>query len=284
MFVSEAAWRRGRERAMINEPEQKAVVFFSKGREQLIISPSYEGKWSDFAWVVPVPARPKVEILKGAIFHELATLFMPKPRSATLAGKAMLADGHVTVLERKTVGAYDVSVLAATDGKALVKWLAANKYHLPNSALGPINASVKDRWTFVACRVKAPAAAKGLATGTLAPLKLTFPTKSPVYPLKLSSANPKPFMVLVYLILPSRETGKGNEGITVTGMPGSLGTDLVSLPTTLRASRSKYPTLAKLSRDEVKIFFTRRRAAPELCKSDLVWSIQTPGRTVAAKE
>jgi len=286
MFVTEATWRRHRERAMINEPEQKAVVFFSKGQEQLIISPSYEGKWSDFAWVVPVPARPKVEILKGAIFHELATLMMPKPRSAALPGKATMADGHVTVLERKTVGAYDVSVLAATDGKALVKWLAANKYHLPDKAIAPINAYVKDRWTFVACRIKAPAAAKGLATGTLAPLKLTFPAKKPVYPLKLSSVNPKPFMVLVYLLLPLRELGgdagrvsfRGIGGYSVTlPVRGSVPAPPGSQPSRLNAGQSRYATLAKLSHEELRVFYYHFHATPETCNSDLDWTIRPGG-------
>lgn len=102
----EQSWRKHRERSMINEPDQKTVVYFSKGVEQLIISPSYEGPSADFAWVVPVPARPKVEILKGALFHELAKLVEPKPpvgRAAKSAPPHLHAG--VTVLERKTVGA-----------------------------------------------------------------------------------------------------------------------------------------------------------------------------------
>jgi hypothetical protein len=276
MFVSEAAWRQHRERVMINEPEQKAVVFFSKGKEQLIISPSYEGKSSDFAWVVPVPAQPKVEILKGAIFHELAKLTMPAPAAAaraTLEGK--MADGHVTVLERKIVGAYDVAVLAANDAKALMRWLAANKYHLPDKAISPVNAYIKDKWTFVACRIKAPNAAKGLATGTLAPLRFTFTTKKPVYPLRLSSANPKPFTVLVYLIVPSIEVGGGKSEVLIRGVAGSSSVQSSRPRATVPKGQSKFPTLAKLSREEVRVFVRDFYTTPETCTADLDWTFRT---------
>ncbi|MDQ2687517.1 MAG: DUF2330 domain-containing protein, partial [Armatimonadota bacterium] len=58
-----------RERTFITEPAQKAAVIYQNGRERLIISPSYQGPPGDFAWVVPVPSRPQVKILRGALFH-----------------------------------------------------------------------------------------------------------------------------------------------------------------------------------------------------------------------
>lgn len=279
LVIDEDTWKRNRERAMINEPEQKAVVFWSKGKEQLIISPSYEGPSSNFAWVVPVPARPKVEILKGAIFHELAELTTPRPR--TLGdGKAPGAAGAppVTVLERKTVGAYDVSVLAATDGQALMKWLKTNKYHLPDKAVGPIKQYVKNKWTFVACRIKAPKAAKGLATGTLAPIRLTFAAKKPVYPIKLSSANPKTFRLLVHLIVPSREVGQGAYAVPVKGMPVKQWGDKAHLAATLENGQKQYPTLAKLSKDTLKIFTVIRDVAPADCKGDMYYNVSAAKR------
>ena len=68
----EDTWRKQREKSLILEPDQKALIYYSRGREQLVISPNYAGDATDFAWVVPVPSVPKVEILKGAPFHELA--------------------------------------------------------------------------------------------------------------------------------------------------------------------------------------------------------------------
>jgi len=277
MFVpTEQQWREGRERSLINEPEQKAVVFFSKGTEQLIISPSYEGSASNFAWVMPVPSRPKVEILKGAIFHELALLVEPeRPRmKSSLSSKTMSAPG-VTVLERKTVGAYDVSVLSATDGQALVKWLRANKYHLPDKAIEPIKGYVKQGWTFVASRIKVPANAKGLRTGTLAPLRLTFKTKRPVYPMRLSSANPREFIVIIYLVLPTEDLGGKPHSVAVSGVPGSRASQSTRWTATASGypwNRRNYPTLARLYNGEMQVYAEWCAAAPQDCTRDITWS------------
>lgn len=275
-MMDEQTWKQHRERVMINEAEQKAVVFFSKGTEQLIISPSYEGPTSNFAWVIPVPARPKVEILKGALFHELAKLVMPKPqlhksRSDSLSAGA---PGGVTVLERKTVGAYDVSVLQASDPKALMNWLRTNKYHLPEKAVKPMQAYISDRWTFVACRVKVPETAKGLKSGTLAPIRLTFKAENPIYPLRLSSANPKPFDLLVYVILRTSDTGGRKDKLSLAGSPDRPDVSVVTFRRAVVAKGQKsYPTLAKLSSNELQVFMEKTHPSPSQCVRDMVWTL-----------
>ncbi len=106
MLPRRDSWRQERERALINEPSQKAALLYAHGRERLIISPSYEGPPGGFAWVVPVPARPQVQILQGALFHELARIVEPAPRpgsapsfsKAATQGRARAAT--VVVLER----------------------------------------------------------------------------------------------------------------------------------------------------------------------------------------
>lgn len=280
LMVDEATWRARRERALINEPEQKAVVFFSKGTEQLIISPSYEGPSSNFAWVVPVPSRPKVEILEGAIFHELARLVSPPPTAGKFvaADRAALAEvPAVTVLERKTVGSYDVSVLSANDSGALMRWLSNHKYHLPEKARAPVNSYIKQRWTFVACRIKAPGSAKGLKTGTLAPLKLTFKADGPVYPLRISAANPEPFDLLVYLVVPSNEAGRDERYVGLVRPCGIETRVDTRLAATLEAGQDDYPTLAKLSTQDLTVYRVvagwKGKMEPRHCTNDLFWDV-----------
>lgn len=164
-------------------------------------------------------------------------------------------------------------MLQATDPKALVNWLAANKYHLPDKAVGPMRGYVKQGWTFVASRIKIPANAKGLRTGTLAPLRLTFKAAKPIYPLRLSSANPKQFDLLVYLLLPTKPLGGKQGSITITGHP-----DRPSGAATLRRAelaryQKSYPTLAKLTSDEMQVFVERSRPQPSQCSQDLVWTL-----------
>ena len=280
-FPSNREWRQRRERSLINEPDQKALIVFRNGLEDLIISPSYQGDIHDFAWVVPVPDRPKVQVLTGAPFHELARLVEPEPPRRYPSRTSMEAKGAmggVRVLERKTVGDYDVSVLAATDARALTKWLARNDYHLPDRAEEPIRAYVREGWTFVASRIKTPRlqTSEGLQSGTLSPLRLTFAATRPVYPMRLSSVNPAPFRTLVYVALPRLgdsylEWVKGAEGTRQRFRH-------TSLP---EGSRYAYPTLSKLSASGLEVFWSQQTVTPKQCSQDWVWN--GPSRTPIRK-
>lgn len=269
--------------ALITEPEQKAIIFYSNRLEKLIISPKYEGKVESFAWVIPVPAPPNVEIERADIFKELAELVVDWPQSA-LPDIGPSGEKHgLTVLEHKVVGDYDVSVLSSRNAEALTKWLDENGYHLPKEAIAPIQAYVRDRWTFVACKIHDPnpATAEGLRSGTLAPLKLTFRALKPVYPLRLSSVNPEPFGLLVYIIMPS--SPRGMHIVNAAGQPS--GAYVPYSPwrggpyTYLEENqRSRFPTLAKLAPGTLEVYqaamnLRDNKVNPRECKADIVWDI-----------
>src|SRR2546421_4826922 len=61
-------------KADINEPTQKAIIFYDAGREDLLLQVKYEGALEDFGWLIPVPSLPKVT--KGSMqpFYELSQL------------------------------------------------------------------------------------------------------------------------------------------------------------------------------------------------------------------
>jgi len=276
MFVPSAS---DLEKSRITEPQQKAAIYYSNGIEKLIISPSFKGAADKFAWVIPVPARPKVSILDGAIFHELKSLTTPRfPRGSSRKGGApgSAPPDVVQVLERKTVGAYDVSVLKSTDANALTKWLRTNGYRLPEpdpfvrKRIDPVGYYVKNHWTFVACRVKAPGKAQGLRMGELAPIMLSFRSRNIIYPLKLSSLNPADFSLLIYLLLPSSRFSHVGWHFNATDAPKDASEAI--LWTTLPAKQSKHPTLARLSRDKLRVFVLNRRLQPYECNKDITWA------------
>jgi len=264
------------EREHITELDQKAAVFFDGKTEDLVISPSFKGNATEFAWVVPVPAKPNVSIVKGALFHDLANIVYPPqlPEYDDVnAGIAMPRAKSVRVIERKTVGAYDVSVLDASDAGALLDWLKVNQYYLPEAAKRPMQWYIDRHWTFVASRIKVPSIAHGLATGTLAPLKLRFPAKHPMYPMRLSSANADPFSVLIYVTLPQ----------TLVPLPSDL-----SQASLHQLNHPKYrtpcvvaghinvatsPTLSRFTKGKVGIFVERRSLQPVQSNEDYVWAL-----------
>jgi len=273
-FPTQTQWKEQRERALISEPQQKAAIFYRGGREQLIISPSYQGPPGGFAWVVPVPARPQVKVLRGALFHELARVVEPAPpafarRTLEAAGAAAPTGRAVTVLERETVGAYDVSVLAATEGTALQTWLARNGYHLPGGARRPLAEYVRERWTFVACRVKTPTIARGLNQGTLAPLSLTFASPSLVYPMRLSSVNPRPFRLVLYLLRAPDAARPVAQSWPVAHAP-----EMRAASVSPANAAGAFPTLANFDAKALSILWTETTVAPQDCTRDYVWSLR----------
>lgn len=274
IFVPDlATWKQLREEGRIAEPEQHAIIFFDNGQEQLFIKPKYEGPAEKFAWIVPVPSKPEVEIADEALFFEVF--------GAT--NKMIAAEpAKVEVLEQKVVGDYAVSVLRSEDGDALTKWLAENGYHLPDSASVPVAGYVAKGWTFVACKIVAAKASGSVRSGALQPLKLTFATKKPVYPLRLSAANPGPFDLIVHLIIP-RPSTPGRYYRVDFERPLPITVTMYVDYTTLRNGeddwwRSDFPLLTQMSRGrEMDIYSIAWagpfKADPRRCTSDLVWPV-----------
>jgi len=212
------------ERTDIREPEQKAVIYWHDGTEDLILNASYEGAPADFAWVVPVPAKPQVEEFDGAIFHELARLTAPPPMLEGRQDKAKSMAAAPTapaveVVERKEVGPYDVAVLTATGAGALSQWLERNGYRFPAEHAAVLEHYTRGTWHFVAMRVAPGKAGRvaGLASGAVASIRLTFACPdAPLYPLRISAINEGATEVLLYL-LGERCYGPANPD----GLPGS---------------------------------------------------------------
>lgn len=258
---------------VINEPEQKAIIYFHNGEEDLIISPAYQGAVEQFAWIVPVPSRPKVEIMPGDLFGELLDYTGPLAPSSP---------GEVAVLERKIVGDYDVSVLSASGSAGLTQWLSDNRYNVPEKAAKPLQNYIDKGWTFVACKVADPKAERGLRAGILKPLRLTFRTNRPIYPLKLSVANPEPFNLLVLLLMPTPEIGDRWVALYPTPKgalkPRSLVDSGFVFHFTRETIADDLPVLAKLTPGPVGLFYLcccydDSKVRPEQCIADLSWEV-----------
>jgi HEAT repeat protein len=215
----------------INEPTQKAVILHDRGREDLLLQVKYEGAVEEFGWLIPVPSLPKVERGSMEAFYELSQLtqrqFGPATKSAKMVMGGADAEGRapkVKVIETKTVGAYEVSILAAEDAGSLERWLKENGYSIPGgkSKREIVDDYIRRKWFFVAAKINlngsgfklasrksqgAVTAAqtksgvqKKLASGELHPLLISFDTPRCVFPLKISSVAGKPSEVSLYVM------------------------------------------------------------------------------------
>ncbi len=216
----------------INEPAQKAILFHDSAREDLLLQVKYDGALKDFGWLIPTPTLPKVEEGKMEPFYELSQLTQRHfgTSDSTMQGRPrgmLSADGEdegVKVIEIKTVGAYEVSILSAKDASSLQHWLQAHEYSVPEGKSEIVEDYTRRGWYFVAVKIQlngslgfkivsaasskdAQSAVKArktlqskLSSGELHPLLITFDTPKAVFPLKISAVGGKPSEVSLYII------------------------------------------------------------------------------------
>ncbi|MFA6588093.1 MAG: DUF2330 domain-containing protein [Patescibacteria group bacterium] len=181
----------------MREDTQKAVVFYDKGVESLILSITFQGNANDFGWIVPTPTKPTVTKGSDEIFTNLQKLTSTRsdyPVSAFdlgFSGSEKQTSG-VSVIETKQVDYYDVTILTATDKDALTKWFADNKYNYPESASYILNTYIQNNWYFVAMKINPQSlewsnVTSSLRTGHATPVVMQFATENIVYPLKIST-------------------------------------------------------------------------------------------------
>lgn len=197
-------WRKG---ADINEPTQKALVFGDGQNETIVLQVRYDGPAEDFAWIVPVPSRPRVDALREEDdpFPELSRRTQATAKSGMGVDRNSFAR-PVTVLERKIAGVYDIAVLEAADPRALATWLDAEGFAMPRGSARVLGPYVAGAWLFVAMRIDPAQLDRdeihALARGELQPIRLRFRSARLVYPLFISSLNAGSLDVLLWVLAP----------------------------------------------------------------------------------
>jgi hypothetical protein len=188
--------------------QESALVVDKPGLEQIILSLDLKSQGDERAAVVlPVPGVPKVAaIAKGDPLAYLDQATQPPPSVGSSGGGDGATAGAappVEVLGREDVGGYDVTRLASNDRKALDTWLDRNGYKVPDGA-EPIFASyIRQGWKFVAIRL-APN-----SSGRLKPLRVSFQTDIPVYPMKLSQLSSRPIDLTLYTLADGQRQVQG---------------------------------------------------------------------------
>jgi hypothetical protein len=90
-------------------PDQSAIIAFDGSTERLIIDTAFEGEGDDFAWVVPLPAAPKVGKASRGIMPTMRMVSRPRliSRSDTLIETILLLFGlaalGIGVLARRSL-------------------------------------------------------------------------------------------------------------------------------------------------------------------------------------
>ncbi len=187
---------------------QRAVILHGNSTgnmtQHLILSVQFVGDAEEFAWVIPVPGIPAINVTDADVFAELSDFTLkavPVPRGGGCAVTPTDPSDGVDVIDEQVVGPYATATLSAEDPNALVDWLNDNGYFFPEEGEEVIAEYIEKEWYFVATRINAIDEDTGdaLAEGSIEPIVMSFASDDIVYPLRITSLNEAPTEVLLYV-------------------------------------------------------------------------------------
>jgi len=153
-----------------------------------------QGSAADAAWIMPVPPATVASLGDRAVFGKLATATAPRVEKQYTFWPSFGfgANGSVSGAQRpgglsvttSEVGPFTVSTLSGTDPEEVNTWLAAHGYPTKPALTATFAQYLADGWSIDAVKLTSPG---GQLEGNLDPLRMTFATTAPVYPIKLSN-------------------------------------------------------------------------------------------------
>ncbi|MBI3241089.1 MAG: DUF2330 domain-containing protein [Chloroflexi bacterium] len=192
----------------INQQVER-IIFTQRGSEiAAYVQINYTGDDADFAWVVPVPSVPEVDVAEMDMFLELDTMTAPIyigppiPECALqdLALPALSvaegAGGGVTVFSSGEVGPFGFDVIGSEDSEALINWLKDNGYRITPEMEPLVHVYVEEQMLFLAMKLR-----PGAGVQDIQPVVMKYKSDRPMIPLRLTAVAANPNMgVLVWLL------------------------------------------------------------------------------------
>jgi hypothetical protein len=193
--------------------QERALIVWDAGQEDIVLELGVQGSSAEAAWIFPVPSPATAQLGDARIFETLQELTKPRtkkvydwfPNLGLTGAVGGGAPGGVQVLNRQTLGPFDVSSLAASDANALSDWLTTNGYKFPDGLSRVLEPYVAQHWYYVAARLS-PSVSGETLTGRLDPLRVTFASDKIVYPMRATALATGDLSVFLYVLADHRVT------------------------------------------------------------------------------
>jgi hypothetical protein len=185
--------------------ESKAAIFFDGKEETIFESVTFNANpvviWN-FAWLIAVPSKPDVSLVKDDLFAQLSKISEKKVIKNSLLKKLLFWDIDeappiTSELFTRPVNISKLDVLSPPHQTQQLKdWVSYSGYLIPKQAESILNTYEQKNWYFIIAEIDALhlelAASESLTlTGAHTfPLKITFPTDKIIYPMKLTTIQP----------------------------------------------------------------------------------------------
>ena len=204
--------------------QQAERIIFTMNEDDTItayVQINYTGEAPDFAWVVPVPSTPVLDVAEMASFDELDLLTQPVflappipacapiavPQSAVMGGGADMSveESEVVVLASGTAGPYQYDVITSPDPDAMFRWLRENDYRVTDE-MGPLIRVYNDEgMVFLAMKLQPEAGVQDIQ-----PIKMTYESDAPMIPIRLTAVAANPNMNILTWIFADEQAYPAN--------------------------------------------------------------------------
>ena len=214
-----------------SQPVNQAAerIIFSKNADQTVtavVQIQYQGPSEEFAWVLPVPGIPEVNVSSDLAFARLQQASNPQYNFTTVVeGRCKRergsgadsgtggagGDGGIDVLSSGTVGPYDFVVIQPDEsheevGNVVVEWLTSEGYDVvppggdPDDIAALLGGYLQGGMNLIAFRLT-----KGNGTGTIRPIRITYESDQPMIPIRPTAVAANDDMgVMVWILGESR--------------------------------------------------------------------------------
>jgi MYXO-CTERM domain-containing protein len=218
--------------APVNQAAER--IIFSKnddGSVTAVVQIQYEGPSEEFAWVLPVPGIPEVNVSSDLAFMRIQQASNPQYTFTTevegrckesrgdnsawggwpTAGPRRTGGAGIDVLAEGNVGPYDYTVIRPETsfenvGDVVVEWLTSEGYDVvppggdPDEIADLLGSYMLDGMNLLAFRLT-----KGNSTGTIRPIWITYASDRPMIPIRPTAVAANDDMgVMVWVLGESR--------------------------------------------------------------------------------
>lgn len=191
--------------SQVVQAESRAVIIWDGKKETILDSLTFNVNplvvWN-FAWVIPVPSKPEVEPIKDEVYVKFEKLAAKKVDKSKLWQKILFFNSQEENTQpsqvfTRPIDIFNYEVIEPPD--QLEKLNTAVRYvgyFIPKEGRPLLREYEKKGWYFVVAHVNAlhiqmDASDSLTTTGAhTLPLKISFATDKPIYPIKLASIRP----------------------------------------------------------------------------------------------
>ncbi len=175
------------------DQQAERIIFVQEDADTVTsyVEINYQGDPAGFAWVVPVPAVPELDVWFSGAFNALDLATQPQfnvpwgcflEADAAAGGPPNADDDGVDVLAQERVGPFDTATIQSEDPRALVEWLRVNEYRITPAMEPFIAMYTEEGMKFLAMKL-----APGEDTASIRPIKMTYTAAGPAVPLRLTA-------------------------------------------------------------------------------------------------